>query len=448
MGPTPLTPQSGQLFGYPLREHLKLNHPLIQLADLIDWDRVTAVCTKSFISGRGRPATSPRLIAGLLYLQHAFDLSDEDVVWGWVENPYWQVFTGETYLQTEVPIDPSSLTRWRQRLGEAGLEELLAATIAAGQRSGALRTSSLKTVIVDTTVSPKAVAHPTDSRLLERSREHLVKAAGECGLKLRQNYNRDAPRLAIQVGRYAHARQFKRMNKALRTLRSRVGRVWRDIDRQKEQVTGAARIKLDDLMARTKRILEQRAKDKNKLYALHAPEVECISKGKARTPYEFGVKVSITTTLKEGFVLGARSMPGNPYDGHTLPEALEQAAILADAPIHTAIVDKGYRGVEVPGIRVLRSGQRRGITKGLKAMIKRRSAIEPTIGHMKSEGKLGRNWLKGALGDAVHAILCGAGHNIRLLLRRLRRFYALIFTLLSWPSQNRYADEPALIQQN
>src|SRR5690606_18925612 len=155
---------------------------------------------------------------------------------------------------------------------------------------------------------------------------------------------------------YAHARQFKRMNKALRTLHSRVGRVWRDIDRQKVQVTGAARIKLDDLMVRTKRILEQRAKDKNKLYALHAPEVECISKGKARTPYEFGVKASITTTLKEGFVLGAGSMPGNPYDGHTLPEALEQATILADAPIHTVIVGKGYRGIEVPGIRVLRSG--------------------------------------------------------------------------------------------
>lgn len=394
---------------------------------------------RRFTSGRGRPATSPRLIAGLLYLQHAFDLSDEEVVWGWVENPYRQVFTGETYLQIEPPIDPSSLTRWRARLGEAGLEELLAATIAAGQRSGAVRQNSLKTVIVDTTVMPKAVAHPTDSRLLERSREHLVNAAGECGLKLRQNYNRKAPRLTLQVGRYAHARQFKRMNKALRTLRSRVGRVWRDIDRQKDTVMGQARAKLEDLLARTRRILEQRPKDKNKRYALHAPEVECISKGKARTPYEFGVKVSITTTLKEGFVLGARSMPGNPYDGHTLPEALEQAAILADVPIHTAIVDKDYRGVEVPSIRILRSGQHRGVTKGLKAMIKRRSAIESTIGHMKSDGKLARNWLKGALGDALHAILCGAGHNIRLLLRRLRLFYALMLMLLLGASDQNQA---------
>ena len=431
MGPKPIIPGSGELFRQTLREQINLKHPLVKLADLIEWERIDAVCASRFKSGRGRPATSPRLIAGLLYLQHAFDLSDDDVVWGWVENPYWQVFTGETYLQIEPPIDPSSLTRWRQRLGEEGIEELLAVTISAGQRSGAVRKNSLKTVIVDTTVMPKAVAHPTDSRLLERSREHLVKAAGECGLKLRQNYNREAPKLALQIGRYAHARQFKRMNKVLRTLRSRVGRVWRDIDRQKDAVTGAAREKLDDLLARTHRILTQRTKDKNKLYALHAPEVECISKGKARTPYEFGVKVSITTTLKEGFVVGARSMPGNPYDGHTLPEALEQAGILGDTPIHTAVVDRGYRGVEVPGTRILRSGQRRGITKGLKAMIKRRSAIEPTIGHMKSDGKLDRNWLKGRLGDAIHAILCGAGHNIRLLLRRLRLFYALMLVWLA-----------------
>ena len=213
-------------------------------------------------------------------------------------------------------------------------------------------------------------------------------------------------------------------------LRKRVGRIWRDIDRQREQVTGPLRQWLDDLMARAERILTQQPRDRNKLYALHAQEVECISKGKARNPYEFGVKVSITTTHREGFVVGARSMPGRPYDGHTLYEALEQASIVGDCRIDTAVVDKGYRGADVPGVRILRSGQRRGVTRGLKAMIRRRSAIEPTIGHMKTDGKLDRNWLKGALGDALHAVLCGAGHNIRLLLRRLqrrlRRFCAFI----------------------
>ena len=178
--------------------------------------------------------------------------------------------------------------------------------------------------------------------------------------------------------------------------------------------------------APTGRILTQRTKDKNKLYALHAPEVECISKGKARTPYEFGVKVSIATTLKEGLVVGMRSMPGNPYDGHTLAETLEQVGILTgtDKPPTTAIVDKGYRGVKVEGVRILMSGQKRGITRTLKAMIKRRSAIEPAIGHMKMDGRLGRNPLKGALGDALHAVMCGTGHNLRLILAALRLYCA------------------------
>ena len=429
MGPKAAVPRSQDLFRPMLIELVNLKHPLVKLAEVIEWEHIDMLCVPLFPSQRGRPAIAPRLIAGLLYLQHAFDLSDEEVVWAWVENPYWQMFTGETYFQTEPPIDPSSLTRWRKRLGVEGIESLLAATIAAGKRTGAVRNSSMKTVIADTTVMPKAVAYPTDSRLLERSRQYLVKAANRCGLKLRQNYNREAPRLAVQVGRYAHAKQFKRMNKALRTLRSRVGRIWRELDRQKEALTGQARQHLDGLLALTQRTLTQQRQDKNKLYALHAPEVECISKGKTRTPYEFGVKVSLTTTLKEGFVLGACAMPGNPYDGHTLAPALAQSQRLSQIPIDTVVVDKGYKGAIVEGVRILRSGQRRGLTRGLKAKIKRRSAIEPTIGHMKSDGKLSRNWLKGQLGDAVHAILCGAGHNIRLLLRHLRYFLVLIWAL-------------------
>lgn len=433
MGPKMPAPEQ-DFFRHPLREQISLKHPLVRLADLINWDRLGEAMSESFVSHKGRPATSPRLIAGLLYLQHAFDLSDEEVVWQWVENPYWQVFTGETYLQTEPPIDPSSLTRWRKRLGEAGIEELLAETIEAARRAGVIKASSVKRVIVDTTVMEKAIAHPTDSRLLERCREHLVKAAARHGLKLRQNYNREAPRLALQIGRYAHAKQFKRMRKALRTLRSRVGRVMRDVERQAAQVGDSGRAALLGLIASTKRILSQKPKDKNKLYALHAPEVECLAKGKARTPYEFGVKVSITTTHKEGLVVGMRSMPGNPYDGHTLAEALEQAAILSDAKPEVAIVDRGYKGVAVDGVTIYHPGLRRGITRTLRAMIRRRSAIEPAIGHMKTDGRLDRNWLKGALGDAIHAVLCGAGHNLRMILRKLRLFYALILIALLNPA--------------
>lgn len=420
MGPKKSGPQTGDLFRHPLVEMINLKHPLVKLADVMDWELIEHAFGAHFASTTGRPALSPRLVAGLLYLQHAYDCSDEEIVNTWMENPYVQYFTGETYFQTEAPMDSSSLTRWRKRIGEEGVESMLIVTIDAAQKIGAVKSSSFDRLIVDTTVMPKAIAHPTDSRLLERSRQHLVKLADEHGIELRQNYNREAPRMALKVGRYAHAKQFKRMNRELRTLKTRVGRVYRDVQRNIDVIPEEHRAKANDLLLRVNRILTQQRKDKNKLYALHAPEVECISKGKARAPYEFGVKVTVATTLKEGFVVGMRSMPGNPWDGHTLAETVEQASILTDRMPKTVIVDRGYQGVVVDGVQILRSGQRRGVTRGLKAMIKRRSAIEPTIGHMKTDGRLDRNPLKGALGDALHAVLCGAGHNIRLLMKRLR----------------------------
>lgn len=434
MGPKPAAPETDDVFVSQLDELINMRHLLVRLAGLIDWAEIARTFGAHFSSGRGRPALPTCLVAGLLYLQHTFDTSDEAVVNTWVENPYGQYFCGEVYLQTEAPIDPSSLTRWRKRIDEEGVETLLMATIEAARR-GVVRASSVDRVIVDTTVMPKAIAHPTDSRLLEKSRQHLVKVAEQHGMALRQNYNRTAPRLAAQIGRSAHAKQFKRMRKAVRTLRTRVGRVQREVARQLERLPEQSKAKVGDLLARTGRILTQRKKDKNKLSALHAPEVECISKGNARTPYEFGVKVSIATTLKEGLVVGMRSMPGNPYDGYTLAEMLEQVAILAERKPTIAIVDKGYRGVEVERVRVLCSGQNRGITQTLKAMIHRRGAIEPAIGHMKMDGRLGRNPLKGALGDALHAVMCGAGHNLRLILAKLRllaaRFALTLPTLLA-----------------
>jgi transposase, IS5 family len=424
MGPKPTLPRTDELFRQRLDEQIKMSHPLVRLAGLLNWPEIERVFGAHFASTRGRPALRPRLIAGLLYLQHANDASDEAVVATWLENPYWQYFTGEDHLQTELPIDPSSLTRWRKRIGEEGVETLLMASIQAARAAGLIKKSSLDKVIVDTTVMPKAIAHPTDSRLLDKGREQLVKLATQHGIELRQNYNREAPRLARQIGRYAHAKQFKRMKTTLKALKTRVGRVHREVQRQLDQLPAQAQPKAKELLHRVGRVLTQQTRDKNKLYALHAPEVECISKGKARTPYEFGVKVSIATTLKEGLVVGMRSMPGNPWDGHTLAETLEQVGILADQMPSTAIVDKGYQGVTVTGVQILRSGQRRGVTRTMKQMIKRRSAIEPTIGHMKMDGRLARNPLKGALGDALHAVMCGAGHNIRLLLKRLRLFCA------------------------
>jgi IS5 family transposase len=411
---------------------IDLRHELVKLAVLIDWEVFDREWAGFFPSGKGRPATEPRLVAGLLYLQHAYRLSDEAVVAGWVENPYYQHLTGETFFQHQPPIDPSSLTRWRGRIGEEGVEWLLTQTIRAGQKSGAIDENSVKRVAVDTTVMEKNIAHPTDSRLYERARDQLVALAQEAGVELRQSYARLAPRLALQVGRYAHAKQFKRMRKALKKLKGYTGRVMRDLRRHLLDIPESSlRDRILGKLALVSHLLHQAPRGAKKIYALHEPEVDCISKGKARVRYEFGCKVSTDTTLDEGFVVGMRSFPGNPYDGHTLRQALEQVAILTDQRPDLTVVDRGYRGHAETRTRVLISGTRRGLTPKLIADLRRRSAIEPEIGHMKTDGRLSRCALKGTIGDALFAALCACGHTIRKVLAHLRSWLVWMIAAIS-----------------
>jgi len=415
-----------------LVDMIDARHELVKLAALIDWEVFEREWAGFFPSGKGRPATEPRLVAGLLYLRHACRLSDEAVIARWVENPYDQHLTGEVFFQHKLPIDPSSLTRWRGRIGEEGVEGLLTQTIRAGLKSGAIDEGSTKRVAVDTTVMEKAIAHPTEPRLYEQARDHLVALAQEAGVELRQSCARLAPRLARQVGRYAHARQCKRMRKALKRLKGYTGRVMRDLRRHLDDIPkGNLRDRIAARLALVARLLHQQPEGADRIYALHAPDVDCISKGKARVRYEFGCKVSVTTTLDEGFVIGMRSFPGNPDDGHTLKEALEQVAILTDQRPDLAVVDRGYRGHGEEKTRVLISGNRRGLTPKLIADLRRPSAIEAEIGHMKTEGRLSRCPLKGTVGDALFAVLNACGHNIRKILAHLRAWLAWIIAAIS-----------------
>jgi IS5 family transposase len=276
----------------------------------------------------------------------------------------------------------------------------------------------------------------------------LVVLAQEAAVDLRQTYARLAPRLALQVGRYALAKQFRRLHKALKTLKGYTGRVMRDLRRHLGDLpAGALRDRIAARLALVSHLLHQQRKGGDKIYALHEPEVDCISKGKARVRYEFGCKVSIATTLDEGFIVGMRSFPGNPYDGHTLAPALEQVEILTDQRPDLAVVDRGYRGHGALKTRVIISGTRRGLTPKLIADLRRRSAIEAEIGHMKTDGRLSRSPLKGTFGDAIFAVLCGCGHNIRKILAYLRALLALIIAAilssLRWTNPAQIAAETA-----
>jgi transposase, IS5 family len=413
-----------------LRQQIDLRHPLVQLAGLIDWQGFEARFGKLYHPQLGRPGVPIRLMVGLCYLQHTFQLSDQEVVERWVENPYWQVFCGFDHLQLRLPIDPSSLVRWRRRIGRDGMEVLLQETIAAATQAEAVKQRSLERISVDTTVQPKAIAHPLDSRLYHRGREILVRLAQRHGVPLRQSYARIGKKALRLASRYAHARQMKRARREIRRLKTYLGRVWRDVRRK---LAGRPEVaeRFAEPLARVERLLAQQRTDKNKLYALHAPEVACIAKGKAHKRYEFGAKVSVAVTNREGLVVGMQVHAGNPYDGQTLAPALVQVERLTGTTPERCYVDRGYRGHGVAGLtEVVIAGRRRGLTPTMRRELRRRSAIEAMIGHMKLDGKLARNHLAGAVGDAIHALLCGAGHNLRLILRHLGRLLRTLLRLL------------------
>jgi IS5 family transposase len=429
MKPQKINTAQSELFKTRLSNQLNPRDPLFILAHQINWSFFEDTFGSLYTAGPGQPPKPIRLMVGLMLLQHMHGLSDEQVVHQWVQNPYWQYFCGYDYLQWALPSDPSSMTRWRNRLGTENLEKILAETIVTAVKTEAVAPQDLKRVIADTTVMEKNIAFPTDSKLLNRAREQLVELASVCGVKLRQSYARVGKFAALKAGKYAHVKQFKRMRKEIKKLKNYLGRTVRDVERQTKdslelQVTFA------DLLEKSKQLLSQEKKSKDKLYSLHAPEAYCISKGKAGKPYEFGCKVSLVLTHKQGLALSSQALHENQYDGHSLNSSLKKAEDLSQTAIEQAFVDKGYKGHGIEDKKIYISGQKRGMTRTLKKHLKRRSAIEPHIGHMKSEGKLRRNYLKGTIGDALNALLCAIGHNMRLIWRHIRSLFAFIWIYL------------------
>jgi IS5 family transposase len=414
---------SGDLFRARLDQIINMRHELVRLADAIDWDWLDGELVDRF-SDTGRPGTETRFMIGLLLLKHIYALSDEGVCERWVYDPYFQYFTGEEFFQHAFPHERSGLTHWRGRIGDR-LEVLLQESLRVAHDTGALKKDDLARITVDTTVQPKNVTHPTDAKLMLTAIQQLAKLAKAHSVRLRQSYVRVAKRAALMAGRYAHAKQFKRCNRELRFLRTRLGRLIRDIrrkidgDEQLEKVFAVA-------LGKARQIRRQRQQQRGwKLYSWHATETECIGKGKAHRPYEFGVKVSIATTNRRAkagrFVLHTKALTGNPYDGHTLATVIEETQAMTGRKIERVYADKGYRGHNAPKpLRVFISGQRRGVHGQIKRELRRRSAIEATIGHMKIDGHLGRNFLKGRHGDQANAVLTAVGYNIRLILNWLR----------------------------
>jgi IS5 family transposase len=385
-------------------------------------------------------------MAGLAIIKHMHNLSDEALCERWVENPYYQYFCGEEFFQHQLVFDRSSLTRWRQRMGKERLQALLQESLAVATRTEAMKPTDLSRVIIDTTVQPKAVMFPTDAKLIHRALERLVRLAKKLGVDLRQSYRRVAKLALIRHQRYAHAKQFKRANRSLRKLKTYLGRTMRDIGRKIVGDNELHETFVRPLYLAERVLTQNRHQRGRKVYSLHAPEVECIGKGKAHKPYEFGVKVSVATTLRHSrggqFVTHVAALPGNPYDGHTLATVIPAAQELIGNTIERIITDAGYRGHNAPPeyqFKVYTAGQKRRVTPQIKRDFKRRAAVEPVIGHLKEGHRMGRNHLAHSSGDAINAVLAAVGYNFHLLLRWLRRFLWHIVLALIAPAQIKSA---------
>ena len=410
---SPLDQSQGELFLTELETIIDENHELARLAKLIDWEELEEYFGTQF-SENGRPGKPTRLMVGLHYLKYAFDLSDQEVLSRWLENPYWQYFCGRRYFEKRLPVDSSSMTRWRTRFDKEGGEHLLKAILDSAKDCKALRASDLKRVNVDTTTQEKDIRYPTDARSYNRMREALVRQARKEGISLRQSYARTGGKLLRSQQCAARAKKPRQSRAYTKKLRTLLGRVIRDIF---NKTAGNPSEEMMYLLNLAQQIHNQKRSDSNKVYSVHEPHVTCLSKGKPHKKYEFGNKASIVTTAKGNWIVGAIGLDGGPFDGHTLEEALTQSARLSGRLPDQAAVDRGYRGHGCSDLaEILITDHRKKVSNKIRKWFKRRNAIEPVIGHLKEEHRMGRNRLKGVSGDRLNPILAACGFNFRKLM--------------------------------
>jgi IS5 family transposase len=408
-----------QLFQSRLDSQLNLDHPLCQLADRVDWNRFDQAYAPLFCHDNGAPALPTRLMVGLEYLKYAHNLSDEELVARWIENPYWQYFCGEVYFQTELPLHYTSLGKWRLRLGAEKLKLVLEETVRIALKENFVTEKDLSRIIIDTTVQEKNITFPTDAKLLSRAIIKLAKFARLHKIMLRQSYARKAKQTARKASGYAAARQYGRLKRCNQDLKNWLGRILRDIDRKRENTALSANFVT--LIETAKKLLLQEKNTPKKVYSLHERDVQCIGKGKDHIRYEFGNKSAVVISNNRNWILNVEDLPDNPYDGHTLASSISGTEKVTKVSVAEANVDRGYRGHDYVGAAVIRlaGSSNSGLSFSERKRKRRRSAIEPVIGHLKSDHRLDRCFLRGRIGDVLNLIGSAVGFNVRKLLRLL-----------------------------
>lgn len=408
-----------ELFRTPLQHFIKKDHELVLLSRKINWEQLESDLSIHYCEDNGRPSVPIRLITGILVLKRMFNESDESVLERWAENPYWQYFCGEVYFNHQAPFDRTELIKFRKRVGEKGCEQILKMSIHLFTKGEVQE----KEALFDTTVQEKNITYPTDVKLQKKVIEKCRRIAEKEGITLRQTYKRELKQLMIEQRFHHHPKRRKKALSAARRIKTIAGRVLRDIDRK---MGSDLKEKYKIPLAIFNRVLSQERNSENKVYSLHQSHVKCIAKGKEAKKYEFGNKSSIVKTKESGIIIGAMAFTENIFDGDTLSPQIEQIERLTGFKPKFGIVDRGYRGRKnVNGVEIViphklpstaNNYQKQKIRKQFRA----RAGIEPIIGHLKQDHRMGRNYLLDEQGDMVNTLLAAAGFNLRKMLQRLK----------------------------
>lgn len=412
-----------------LEDMLNHNHPLYKLANKINWRRFEEAFSPLYCRTNGRPAHPIRLMCGLLILKHLRNVSDESVVLQWSENAYYQYFCGQLEFLPKEPCEASDLVHFRNRIGEAGMEVILSESIRVNTEND--DEDHFNTAFIDSTVQEKNITYPTDAKLHKKIIKRVLKIVREKKLPLRQSYQRTLKAISRDQRFRNHPRNHKKAVKADRRLRTIAGRLVRELDRNLPDKKGYE--KMFELFYK---VLRQSRNSRDKTYSLHEPEVQCISKGKEHKKYEFGNKASFIRSLS-GIILAAVSFR-NEYDGHTIEATLQQTERMTGRRIENLAGDRGYRGTKQVGTTRILIPQAPKDKDSYYQKRKRhklfckRAGIEPTIGHLKSDYRLSRNFYKGVKGDAINIMLAAAAYNFKRAMNALLCLIKNITEKLSW----------------
>lgn len=406
------------LFRPMLIDFIDTRHELVLLTDKMDWDYFEKELA-AFYAQTGRPSMPVRLMTGCLLLKRIYNLGDETLAEAWVRDPYMQYFCGMTHFEHKFPCDPSDLVHFRKRIGEEGVEKIFKYSVLIhGEKARE------KQVLSDTTVQENNTAFPTDAKLAKRIIDKCNRLAGQTGVDQRQSYARVSKQLVRDTFNPKHPKRAVKARKAGKKLKTIAGRLIRELEREMPAHHLGAH---QQTLSFYRQILNQERTDKDKIYSIHKPFTSCIAKGKAHKQYEFGNKVGLLATSKTLIITAIKAFGGNPHDSKTIGPLLEQVSKNDLTLPEEVVYDRGGRGQKQIGDTIISTPDNRPLKRDSeyqrrrkRKKFRRRAAIEPVIGHLKTDFRMGQNYLHGALSPQINAFLAAAGWNLKKMMLQLK----------------------------